>query len=223
MESLPRRRSKRRTATVGIPSPLPPAISRATRSPFKMMGPGMPSKLTSTNASIEAGELAEQRGEYLEAESAFQAALEHPDPLVVATANNCLGKLAWQKGMYDASFIAFEKARALAVRHQSPEIRARAEIGLGNVCYARGEYARARELYEAVRAIASSPDVRGKVLLNLGIIANIEGDIEGAQRYYRAACMAFTEAADLYGQSQAYHNLGMLYADRLEWDEADAA
>src|SRR5216684_2057713 len=98
-----------------------------------MMGPGMPSKLTSSNPSIEAGELAEQRGEYLEAESAFQAALEDPDPLVVATAHNCLGKLAWQRGMYDASSVSFEKARALAVRHQSAEIRARAEIGLGNV------------------------------------------------------------------------------------------
>src|SRR5260370_9561329 len=103
MESLPRRRSKRRTATGGIPSPLPSGISRATRSPFKMMGPGMPSKLTSTNASIEAGGLAEQRGENLEAESAFQAAPEHPHPLVVATPHNCLGQLAWQTGHYDAS------------------------------------------------------------------------------------------------------------------------
>ena len=102
-------------------------------------------------------------------------------------------------------------------------MRARAEIGLGNVYYARADYVRARELYDGVRMIASSAGVRGKVLLNLGIIANIEGDMAGAERHYRLACKAFAEAGDVHGQAQAYHNLGMLHADRLEWDEADAA
>jgi tetratricopeptide (TPR) repeat protein len=183
----------------------------------------MTAKLSLGNASIEAGELAEQRGEYLEAASAFETALQDPDPLVVATAHNCLGKLAWHQGAYDASFDAFEKARAIAIRHDSLDARARAEIGLGNVYYARGDYARARELYDGVRIIASSAGVRGKVLLNLGIIANIEGDIAGAERHYRLACGAFADAGDTHGQAQAYHNLGMLHADRVEWDEADAA
>jgi tetratricopeptide (TPR) repeat protein len=183
----------------------------------------MIAKLWPGNASIEAGELAAQRGEYLEAASAFEAALENPDPVVVATAHNCLGKLAWQQGAYDASFASFEKARAIAIRHDSLDVRARAEIGLGNVYYARGDYVRARELFDGVRTTASSPGVRGKVLLNLGIIANIEGDMAGAERDYGLACKAFAEANDIHGQAQSYHNLGMLHADRLEWDEADAA
>ena len=183
----------------------------------------MTPKASIGSAAIEAGELAEHRGEYLEALLAFQAALEDPDPLVVATAYNCLGKLAWQQGAYDASFDAFEKARALAIRHDSLAVRARAEIGLGNVYYARGDYARARELYDSVRAIGGAPDVRGKVLLNLGVIANIEGDMATAERHYRRARDAFAEAEDVFGQAQAHHNLGKLHADRLEWDDADAA
>ena len=183
----------------------------------------MAAKLSLGNASIEAGELAEQRGEYLEAAAAFETAVDDLDPLIVATAHNCLGKLAWQQGQYDAAFAAFEKARAIAIRHDSLDVRSRAEIGLGNVYYARGDYARARELYDGVRASAASPGVRGKVLLNLGIIANIEGDISGAERHYRRASKAFAEADDLHGQAQSYHNLGMLHADRLDWDDANAA
>jgi tetratricopeptide (TPR) repeat protein len=180
-------------------------------------------RASASNASIEAGELAEQRGDYLEARSAYEVALEDPDPLVVATAHNCLGKLAWQQGAYAASYSAFEKARAIAMRHDSAEVRARAEIGLGNVYYARGDYERAREMYDGVRKNPAVNALRGKVLLNLGAIANIEGDMATAERHYAKACDAFAAVDDLHGQAQAWHNLGMVHADRLEWDEADAA
>jgi tetratricopeptide (TPR) repeat protein len=175
------------------------------------------------NASIEAGEIAEQRGDYLEARGAFEVALEDPDPLVVATAHACLGKLAWQQGAYEASFSAFEKARAIAIRLDAAQVKARAEIGLGNVYYARGDYDRAREMYEGVRTNPAASALKGKVLLNLGTIANIEGDFAAAERHYTRACAAFAASDDLHGQAQAWHNLGMLHADRLEWDEADAA
>lgn len=181
----------------------------------------MIAKLSPGSTLIEAGELAQEQGEYLEAAGAFEAALEDPDPLIVATAHNCLGKLAWQQAAYDESFTSFEKARAIAIRHDSLDARSRAEIGLGNVYYARGDYARARELYDGVRVSAPSPGVRGKVLLNLGAIANIEGDTAAAEQHYRAACKALAQAEDTHHLSLAHNNLGMLHADRLEWDEAD--
>lgn len=173
--------------------------------------------------SIEAGELAEQRGDFLEASSAFEAALEDHDPLVVATARNCLGKLAWRQGAHDVAFASFEKARASAIRHSAVDIRARAELGLGNVYYGRGDYVRARELYDGVRNSATTPGLRAKAMLNLGIIANIAGDAGAAEGHYRRACRAFTDAEDIHGQAQSHHNLGMLHADRLELDEADVA
>jgi tetratricopeptide (TPR) repeat protein len=180
-------------------------------------------RAAANNASIEAGELAEQRGDYLEARSAYEVALEDPDPLVVALAHNCLGKLAWQQGAFAASFTAFEKARAIAIRHDSAEVKARAEIGLGNVYYARGDYERAREMYDGVRRNPAANALRGKVLLNLGAIANIEGDMASAERHYTKACSAFAAVGDTNGQAQAWHNLGMVHADRLEWEDADAA
>jgi tetratricopeptide (TPR) repeat protein len=180
-------------------------------------------KAALSNAYIEGGEQARLRGDHLEARSAFEAALQDPDPLVVGTAHHCLGKLAWQEGAFDASLAAFEQARSIAVRHDAAELRARAEIGLGGVHFARGDYDRARKYYEGIRSNPREHEFRGMVLLNLGAIANIEGDIAAAETHYTKACKAFATAGDLHGQSQAYHNLGMLHADRLEWDEADEA
>jgi tetratricopeptide (TPR) repeat protein len=181
----------------------------------------MPAALS--NALITAGEVAEREGNYLEARGAFEAALEDVDPLIVATAHASLGRLSWQQGAYEASFTSFEKARAIAIRLDAAEVRARAEIGLGNVYYARGDYARARDMYNAVRANPAVTGLRGKVLLNLGAIANIEGDMAEAERNYTQAVRAFREAGDTHGQSQAYNNLGMLHVDQMEWEKAGEA
>jgi tetratricopeptide (TPR) repeat protein len=176
-----------------------------------------------SNPSIESGEAAKVRGDYLEARSAFETALEDPDPIVVGTAHHCLGKLYWHEGAYEAAAASFERARAIAVRLDAPELRARADIGLGGVYFARGDYDRARKLYEGVRENPRGTEFTGMILLNLGAIANIEGDIESAYRNYTGACDAFAQVGDLGSQAHAYHNLGMLHADRLKWDEADEA
>src|ERR1043165_2219500 len=106
------------TARGGTRSHVPSGTSPATRSP-SMTVHWMTPKPALSNSAIEAGELAERHGEYLEAASAYETALDDPDPLVVATAHNSLGKLAWVQGQYDASYVAFEKARVIARRYDS--------------------------------------------------------------------------------------------------------
>jgi tetratricopeptide (TPR) repeat protein len=170
---------------------------------------------------LDVGELAEQRGDYLDASAAYRRALEDPDALVVAEAHTCLGRLAWRQGNYSASREAFDKARAIAIRHGASDIRARAEIGLGNVRYALGDFAAARELYGSVLNLAHSAELRGKVRLNLGAISNIEGQLDAAESHYHEARRSFREAGDVHGEAQALHNLGLLHVDRVEWDAAD--
>ena len=72
--------------------------------------------LALSNTLITVGEVAERQGNYLEARGAYEAALEDPDPLVVANAHACLGRLSWLQGAYEASFNSFERARAIAAR-----------------------------------------------------------------------------------------------------------
>jgi tetratricopeptide (TPR) repeat protein len=176
-----------------------------------------------SNSVIEAGEAARLRGDYLEARSAFETALDDPDPLVVGTAHHCIGKLAWHEGGYETAAVAFEKARAIALRHDAAELRARAEIGLGGVCFARGEFARARQLYEGVKSNPCGGEFTGMLLLNLGAIANIQGDIDAAHAHYTKAVAFFAANGERRNRMMAYHNLGMLHADRLEWEAADGS
>src|SRR4051812_40226994 len=137
-------RSRPSTATGGRRLPARSGISPATPS-HSTRGQ---MALALSNSLITAGEVAERQGNYLEARGAFEAALENLDPLVVANAHACLGRLAWQQGAYEASFTSFEKARAIAARLDAADVKARAEIGLGNVYYARGDYVRARDMYD---------------------------------------------------------------------------
>jgi tetratricopeptide (TPR) repeat protein len=174
-----------------------------------------------SNPAIEAGEAARLRGDYLEARGAFETALEDPDPIVIGTAHHCIGKLAWHEGAYEAAAIAFENALAIAIRHDAPELQARAEIGLGGVCFARGDFDRARRLYEGVKANPCASEFIGMVLLNLGAIANIQGDTAAAQSHYTRASRYFAANGEQRNQMMAFHNLGMLHADRLEWEAAD--
>jgi tetratricopeptide (TPR) repeat protein len=174
-----------------------------------------------TNSAIEAGEAARLRGDYLEARGAFEAALDNPDPLIVGTAHHCIGKLAWHEGAYEAAAQAFEKARAIALRHDAAELRARADIGLGGVCFARGELDRAKSLYEGVKLNPCGSEFTGMLLLNLGAIANIQGDIDAAYAHYTKAGNFFAANGERRNEMMAHHNLGMLHADRLAWEAAD--
>jgi tetratricopeptide (TPR) repeat protein len=109
------------------------------------------------------------------------------------------------------------------VRHGATEQRARIENGLGVVHHARGEYAQARACYGVALELTADVTQRGRVMLNLGAIANIEGDLENARSYYIRSRALFAQSGFARGQASALHNLGMLDADEERWDEADEA
>ena len=54
---------------------------------------------------------------------------------------------------------------------------------------------------------------------NLGIMANIQGDLRSALRHYQASLEAYRLSSNEPGCATAYHNLGMVSADRELWDE----
>jgi len=173
--------------------------------------------------AIRAGEAAEQGGDLVLAAAAYQSALDHSDRSLVADAHFHLGRVAWRQGRYDDALSAYTKARSLAVESDSTEVRARVENGIGAVHYARGEYAQARAAYGVALELTAEPSLRAKIVLNLGVIANIEGDLEDARDHYQNSRALFREARDLAGEALTLHNIGMLHADLEEWDEADEA
>lgn len=173
--------------------------------------------------AIRRGEDAEREGDFLQASAAYEAALDDPDPLVVGDANFHLGRAAWRQGRFEAAIAAFEAARGVALQHGADALRAQTENGIGAVHYARGEYGQARAAYDVALAFTADPVMRAKIQLNLGVIANIEGDLETARAMYARSRSVFREAGDTAFEALALYNLGMLHADQREWDEADEA
>ncbi len=78
-----------------------------------------------------------------------------------------------------------------------------------------------RAFLAALELGRDSADLRARVERNLGIVANIHGDLEEALARYARSLDESHSAGDEQGCALAYHNLGMVSADREQWDAAD--
>jgi putative nucleotidyltransferase with HDIG domain len=80
----------------------------------------------------------------------------------------------------------------------------------------------AREkFYRAIELDGARAELRGRTEQNLGILANIQGALAEALIHYQQSLLAFESIGDERGCAIAYHNLGMVSADRELWDDAD--
>ena len=172
---------------------------------------------------LAAGERAETAGDFLTAAAAYRACTTVPDGLLAAEAHFRLGRVSWRQGRYQAALASFEDARALAVNAGDLELAARVDNGIGAVHYALGEFAAARQAYAGALAGTRDVAMRGKIILNLGVIENIQGNFDEACEHYDRAQRLFEESGDRESAMLAVHNRGMLDADQGRWDDADRA
>ena len=172
---------------------------------------------------LAAGQRAETAGDYVAASAAYRAVVEVPDERLAAEAQFCLARVSWRQSRFDAALHSFESCRALADRLGDEEMIARVDNGIGAVHCACGDYAAARRAYAAAGARTADDALRGKILLNLGVIANIEGDFPIARDHYDRANQLFEACGDLASAMLALHNRGMVEADLEEWEPADAS
>ncbi|HEU5304169.1 MAG TPA: HD domain-containing phosphohydrolase, partial [Gemmatimonadales bacterium] len=101
-------------------------------------------------------------------------------------------------------------------------LAAEALNALAGFDFESGSIAAAREkFYQALELGKASAELRGRTEQNLGILANIQGALAEALAHYRESLLAFESAGDDRGCAIAYHNLGMVSADRELWDDAD--
>lgn len=173
--------------------------------------------------ALEAGQAAEDSGDLVGAAAAYDSLTTHADARVVATANLCLGRICWKRGNLDDALRCCEEARAITIRIGDVDLRARVENAMGVLHVARGEYAQARAAYGVALDLTQDASTRAKIVLNLGVIANIQGSLDGARRHYEQSLALARDAEDERGEALALHNIGMLAADQQAWDEADEA
>ena len=152
----------------------------------------------------------------------YEDALADPDPSTVGQARFRLGRIAWRQGRFDDALAEYAQAISIAEDRGMHLLRAHVENGIGAVHYARGAYKQARASYAIAEQLAGADTVlRGRIQLNIGVIANIEGDLSGAREAYLRSRDEFAAAGDESGEALVLHNLGMVYADMERWREAD--
>ena len=78
-----------------------------------------------------------------------------------------------------------------------------------------------RNFLRALELGAQSRQLRARVEQNLGILANIQGDLDEALARYGRSLEAYRASNDEHGCAIAYHNLGMASADLHQFDEAE--
>src|SRR5437667_388752 len=78
-----------------------------------------------------------------------------------------------------------------------------------------------RHFLRAVQLGGASRELRARAEQNLGILASIQGDCEDALACYARSLEAYKSCNDEHGSAIAYHNLGMVSAQRQLLDEAD--
>ena len=113
---------------------------------------------------------------------------------------------------------SFEVASAL----RDHTLSAEALNTLGGFELEAGKTGDAGDFFRRALAMAhDAPALIGRIEQNLGIIANIRGDLNAALEHYQNSLTASMSARDDSGCAIAYHNLGMISADQEQWELAD--
>jgi HD-GYP domain-containing protein (c-di-GMP phosphodiesterase class II) len=93
---------------------------------------------------------------------------------------------------------------------------------MGCIDTSSGSLVEARKNFlQALELGGSSRDLLARAEQNLGILANIQGELDEALTRYGRSLEAYRASGDKHGCAIAYHNLGMVSADRALFDEAD--
>ena len=85
----------------------------------------------------------------------------------------------------------------------------------GSLSEAKATFGRALAIGGAQRELCA------RVEQNLGIVANVQGNLDDALAHYRRSLTAYQHCANDHGCALAYHNLGMVTADLSKYDEAE--
>ena len=115
-----------------------------------------------------------------------------------------------------------ERSFTVARETSNDILAAEALNTLGGIDLEAGPLADARRHFlRAVQLGGASRELRARAEQNLGILASIQGDCEDALACYARSLEAYKSCYDEHGSAIAYHNLGMVSAQRQLLDEAD--
>lgn len=165
------------------------------------------------------GRLADSIREY---QSAIDAAEREDAGSVLSDALRRLAVIRHHRNEAAAARDLCRKSYTVAISLHQDILAAEAMNTMALMLFEAGEIGAAREKFLAALDLGSSrEELRGRILQNLGILANVEGEWTAARDFYQRSLDAFLFAGEERGCALAYHNLGMISADRGQWEDAD--
>lgn len=175
---------------------------------------------------VEFGLRCDRSGRLDEAIGAYEAAIAAAegapaDRSALAEALRRLAVLSQRRGEPDRALELAARSLEVAVAAGDVGLRAEALNTLGGLALTRGHLDEAqRQLTEALAFGERLPELRGRIEQNLGILHNMRGDRATALAHYDRSLQAFLAAGDHQRCAVAYHNLGMISSDQLDWEAA---
>lgn len=167
-------------------------------------------------------------GRFCEAEECFALVVDHAvtwnDGAALAEGLRRLGVVHYLLGDTASGIHYCERSREAAIGLPAGTLAAEATMALANIACDQGRMPEARELYRA--ALELSPedrDLAARIEQNLGTIESVQGNLAQALVHYGQALAACEAANNVLGRARAHHNIGMICADRKEWDAAHRA
>ena len=155
-------------------------------------------------------------------EAAIAAAERAGEQAVLAEALRRLAVLRHRQGASPEARELCRRSHAVARAAGNDVLAGEAFNTLGGIDLEAGALPDARKHFlDAVELGGRSRELRARAEQNLGILANIQGDFEEALARYGRSLEAYRASDDEHGCAIAYHNLGMVSADRELWDEAE--
>jgi tetratricopeptide (TPR) repeat protein len=171
--------------------------------------------------ALAEGEEAEQGGDLATATTVYRRLSATGDPLGHAQALFRLGRIAWRQRRLDDALELYERARAAALDLADDDLRAAIENGVGSVYCQRGIFTQARASFAVASELACTPTLRGRIQINTGALAMLQGGAAEARASYERAVEILLPVADEEGLTLAYHNLALAHVEEGEWEAAE--
>ncbi len=141
---------------------------------------------------------------------------------VLAEALRRLAVVRHQHGERDAARDTCHRSYEVARNSGNPLLAAEALNSLGGMLIREGMLNDAREMFDAALTMGgANADLRARVERNLGVVANIRGDLDDALDHYRRSLGECQSIGDEHGAAMCYHNLGIVCRHKHLLDDAE--
>ncbi|WP_167659912.1 tetratricopeptide repeat protein [Nocardia mangyaensis] len=174
------------------------------------------------------GMIAQQRGDYEEAERRYQRALtigeEQGNRAGVAAGHHQLGMIAQLRGDYEEAERRYQRALTIGEEQGNRAGVAAGHHQLGMIAQLRGDYEEAEHRYQRSLAAKKKLGDRAGIATSygqLGALAQEQGDFTEAEHRYRRALTIKHELGDRAGIATSYGQLGALAQEQGDFTEAE--